>query len=162
MKGLQIKKVDYLDRRQAIDLVSMLQAYALNEQGGGKPLKKEVTEELVEKLANFSGAVSFLAYVNNIPIGLANCFYGFSTFNAKPLLNIHDLAVLKDHRRKGVGKALLLAVENEAKETNCCKITLEVLQHNTKAQKVYRSFGFSGYNLGEKENHALFWEKKLN
>jgi ribosomal protein S18 acetylase RimI-like enzyme len=89
------------------------------------------------------------------------CFYGFSTFSAKPLLNVHDLVVHESMRGMGVGTQLLQAAENEAKEKGCCKITLEVLQNNTRAQKVYQSFGFAGYHLGSEDNNALFWQKKF-
>lgn len=105
--------------------------------------------------------MSYIAYKDEKPVGLANCFYGFSTFAAKPLINIHDLVVLEEVRGQGVGTKLLQAVEDEARATNCCKVTLEVLEQNARAQAVYKKFGFSGYDLGDAGNQALFWDKKL-
>ena len=47
------------------------------------------------------------------PVGAAVCFIGFSTFAAKPLINIHDFVVLPAARGKGVGRRLLEAVEKK-------------------------------------------------
>ncbi len=102
-----------------------------------------------------------MAYKGEEPIGLANCFYAFSTFSAKSILNVHDLAVKEGQRGLGVGTKLLQAVEDEAKAKGCCKVTLEVLEQNTRAKRVYESFGFAGYNFGDGENNALFWQKKI-
>ena len=159
--SVQINKVDYNNSKQASELLQLLENYALDPQGGGEALKDYTKKNLIDKLKKSSIAVSFIAYENKIPVGLANCFYGFSTFNAKSLLNIHDLVVKDGLRGKGIGTKLLSAVEQEAKDSGCCKVTLEVLKNNKRAQRVYKSFGFGGYNLGEVENSALFWEKKL-
>jgi ribosomal protein S18 acetylase RimI-like enzyme len=55
----------------------------------------------------------------------------------------------------------LQSAEQIAIELGCCKLTLEVLEHNYIAQKAYRSFGFAGYELNPNMGKALFWEKKL-
>ena len=62
---------------------------------------------------------------------------GFSTFACKPLLNIHDFAVLRPYRGQGIGKLMLGRVKQLAKNLGCCKITLEVLEGNTVARHLY-------------------------
>jgi RimJ/RimL family protein N-acetyltransferase len=37
---------------------------------------------------------------------------------------------------------LLSAVEQLGREINCCRITLEVLENNHRARRVYQQFGF--------------------
>ena len=83
-----------------------------------------------------------LAFDDDEAIGIAVCFFGFSTFRARPLLNIHDLAVLPQHRGKGAGRALLQAAEDHARREGCCRVTLEVLESNAGARALYRRFGF--------------------
>ena len=61
-----------------------------------------------------------------------------------------------------MGTQLLKTVEKEAKTTGCCKVTLEVLKNNKRAQHVYQAAGFAGYHLGEVDNNALFWQKKID
>ena len=87
---------------------------------------------------------------------MAVCFRGFSTFNAAPLINIHDLIVIQEFRGKGLGRQLLEEVENISREEHCCKITLEVRSDNHVAQALYRAEGFS---RGEKPME--FWTKWL-
>jgi ribosomal protein S18 acetylase RimI-like enzyme len=76
-------------------------------------------------------------------------FIGFSTFHARPLLNIHDLAVVPGRRGKGVGRALLTAAEAHAGELGCCKLTLEVQDDNTPARQLYERFGFRNVVYGD-------------
>ena len=162
MNELQITRVDYLDPQQGKDLVTLLNAYALDPLGGDTPLSDEVKQALPAKLAEVDGANSFIAYVNDQPVGLLNAFMGFSTFNAAPLINIHDVYVAPQARGKGVVDALFAAIEAVAKELNCCKITLEVLEEKGVAQSAYKRLGYKGYDLGELGGEALFWQKKLS
>ena len=87
--------------------------------------------------------------------------HGFSTFIAKPLINVHDMTVLSDHRGQGIGKALLGAVEAEARRRGACKITLEVLSGNERAKALYVAHGYRDYQLDPQSGHALFWQKRL-
>mmetsp|Transcript_3138 Transcript_3138/g.7150 ORF Transcript_3138/g.7150 Transcript_3138/m.7150 type:complete len:213 (-) Transcript_3138:165-803(-) len=97
------------------------------------------------------------------PAGLINCFEGFSTFAARPLVNIHDVFVLREFRGNGISQALLRAVEDEALRRNCCKVTLECLSKNEVAIMAYRKSGFASYELGDPTVNgvAIFMEKKL-
>jgi ribosomal protein S18 acetylase RimI-like enzyme len=103
-------------------------------------------------LAEHPGALVLLALAGDQderPVGVAVCFFGLSTFRAKPLLNVHDLAVLPEHRGRGIGRALLQAAEDRARQKGCCKLTLEVRDDNTRARALYRSFGFGDDGSGE-------------
>ena len=142
-------------------LVTLLNAYALDPMGGGEPLADEVQVQLCSRLAEVPGAVALLAWEGDEAIGVATAFAGFSTFAAKPLLSVHDLAVLPTHRGRGIGQALLGALEQIARERGCCKMTLEVLSNNLRAQASYRRFGFAGYALDPAQGEALFWQKWL-
>ncbi|MCG8314484.1 MAG: GNAT family N-acetyltransferase [Pseudomonadales bacterium] len=159
---IEVKLVDYKNEQQGKDLVMLLNAYAQDPMGGGSPLKQASRDQLVEKLAQLPYAFSLLAYADGEPVGLVNCFEAFSTFACQPLINIHDVAVLKSHRGQGVSKRLLEQVEVIAKERGCCKLTLEVLSNNDRAKFVYEKFGFSDYALEPAAGTALFWQKKLS
>ena len=98
-----------------------------------------------------------LAWDGNQPVGVAVCFRGFSTFAAKPLVNIHDLSVLNSRRGQGIGTMLLTAVENHAKSMGCCKVTLEVREENPQAEKLYLRVGY-----GDPDGfRTRFLDKKL-
>ena len=158
---LTVELADYADPRDAADLLVLLDAYARDPMGGGKPLDHGVRDKIVPGLAETSGAFSLIARFDSEAIGLANCFTGFSTFAARPLVNVHDLGVLPRHRGRGVAKALFAAIEAGAEKRGACKVTLEVLSGNEPAKALYRSLGYANYALDPAAGTAQFWEKKL-
>lgn len=159
--SVTIVEVDFNNQTHARDLVLMLNGYATDPMGGGEALSQDTQSNLAKSLSVLSYAHSFLCYVDDQPAGLANCFLGFSTFACKPLLNIHDLAVDKSFRGKGISQSLLKAVSEKARALGCCKVTLEVLSGNTVARNAYLKFGFKDYQLDENYGHAQFMELKL-
>lgn len=140
--SFRIRPADLADARDADRITTLLNTYALEPVGGGKPLTRDVRERLVPALRAIPRALVLLAFVDETAIGIAVCFVGFSTFRAQPLLNIHDLAVLPNYRRRGVARALLQAAEDHARREGCCRLTLEVLESNSGARDLYRRFGF--------------------
>lgn len=149
MSELSIFLADPSDAAHADAIVALTNEYARDEMGGGRGLSDSVKTSLVKRLREHPTTFIFLAYVGEEPVGIASCFLGFSTFAAKPLLNIHDIAVHSDFRRRGIATALMQAVESKARELGCCKLTLEVLDENGPARAAYEAFGFSGAGAGE-------------
>ena len=158
---LRIERVDYADDRHAAELIRLLDEYARSEMGGGAGLGPDVMRALPARLAAMPQALSALAWQGESAVGLINCFETLSTFKARPLLNIHDIAVTPSAQGQGVGTALLNWAEQQARMRGCCKLTLEVLEGNSQAQHVYRRFGFAAYALDPAQGQALFWEKPL-
>lgn len=64
---------------------------------------------------------------------------------------LDNIAVFPDHRRKGVGKALLLGMEEEAKQRQGEFITLEVRVSNRGAIMLYESLGYE--KVGRRKNY---------
>jgi ribosomal protein S18 acetylase RimI-like enzyme len=141
MKKLNIVKANLSNLSHAEAILQITNAYANDTMGMNRPLHDEVKRDLIDGMKTFPGTCCFIAYVDDQPAGVANCFYGFSTFNAARLLNVHDLAVNPAFRSKGIGEALLSAVEKEAAEKGCCKVTLEVREDN-RARNLYERVGF--------------------
>ncbi len=160
-EGFKVIIVDYNDANQAADLSRLLNGYAQDPMGGGKPLSNYVIENLAKELAAVSGAFSVLCYKNDTAVGLINCLMSFSSFRCKPIINIHDIAVDNAIRRAGICQRMLEKVEEVARERGCAKLSLEVLEGNEPAMKAYRKFGFDGYELDPAHGRALFWEKAL-
>ena len=152
---------DYQNPQHAKDILFLLNAYAQDPMGGGESISEYVKDNLISGLSKLDYAHSVLAYVDSKPAGLINFFEAFSTFKAKPLINIHDIVVMKEFRGSGVSQAMLKKVETFAKEKGCCKLTLEVLQGNDVAKSAYEKYGFSDYELDPKMGCALFWQKEI-
>ena len=161
LMNIEIIKVNYADSKQASDLISLLNIYAQDPMGGGNALTPYVIKNLVNELLKLPHAFSVLCYVNNIPAGLINCFEAFSTFSCKPLVNIHDVIVLKEFRGNNLSQKMLAMVEDIAKSKGCCKLTLEVLSQNEAAKSSYKKYGFGDYELDPKMGSAQFWQKLI-
>jgi GNAT superfamily N-acetyltransferase len=159
--SIVIERVHFAHAQQAAALRRLMQCYATDPMGGGTPIPAAVLQVLPERLAALPQAVSFFALVADEPVGLINCFEGFSTFLARPLLNIHDVVVQPDHRGLGISTRLLEAAEDEARRRGCCKLTLEVLTGNMPAAASYRRYGFVPYRLDPATGVAEFWQKAL-
>ena len=138
------------------DVLAMTVAYALDPMGNGGPLSDDALARLIPGLRCHPTTLVFLAYVDGRPAGIATCFRGFSTFHARPLINIHDLAVVSHQRGRGVGRELLAAVERKARDWGCCKLTLEVVADNDRARRAYESAGFTNSGPpGKAESYFL-------
>ena len=158
---LNVKLADLNLAEEATALVALMEEYARDPMGGGQGLSDSVKAQLPAALKARPQAFTLIAWLDGKAIGLVNCFEGFSTFKCQPLINIHDVIVSQAYRGQGIAQRLLQAVEALAREKGCCKLTLEVLQGNARAQKTYTAFGFSDYQLDPAAGSALFWEKPL-
>tara|TARA_Y100001949_G_scaffold69472_1_gene58751 strand:+ start:687 stop:1178 length:492 start_codon:yes stop_codon:yes gene_type:complete len=161
MSVVEVIKAEYSNPKHQSEIIALLHAYASDPMGGGEGLSEHAKQHLVAELAKLPHAFTLIAYVDGEPAGLANCFEGYSTFACKPIVNVHDLVVLKSFRGLGLSHRILDKVEELAVAKGCCKVTLEVLSNNEVAKASYQKFGFAGYELDPEAGHALFWEKKL-
>ena len=143
-------------------VLAMVDAYSRDAMGEAKPLDPDVRARLIPGLQKHPTTLIFLAFEGDRPVGTAVCFIGFSTFAAKPLINIHDFVVLPASRGKGVGRRLLDAVEGKARGLGCCKLTLEVMDNNHQALRMYHAAGFVRYALQEEAGSAIFMSKPLH
>jgi ribosomal protein S18 acetylase RimI-like enzyme len=130
------------DHRQA--LVELLDHYARQPSGGGRPLEADVRRRLPDAFAALPGAFALLASCQERPVGLATCLTSFSTFRAAPRINIHDLVVHAEYRGRGIGRQLIAAVRDEAVRRHACAVTLEVRCDNSAARRLYAREGFEG------------------
>lgn len=158
---VEVRRADYRVPADRDAVVRLLDAYARDPMGGGAPLAADVRARLCDDLARLPTAATFIAWRGDEAVGLINTFEGYSTFKARPLLNVHDLAVLPTHRGRGIGQALLTACEAHARQRGCCKITLEVLSGNDRALRSYQHFGFAPYVLDPAEGEAQLMQKWL-
>ena len=159
--SFSVRRADYADARDAAALVMLLDAYASDPAGGGEPLNAFAKANLVPSLAARPTAFSILAFDGVQPVGLVNCIEGFSTFACKPLVNVHDVAVLASHRGRRIGELMLALAEQIARERGACKLTLEVLSGNQGARRLYERIGFADYQLDPAMGHACFMQKWL-
>ena len=161
MIPIKIKEADLNRPEHQQAVVALLDAYAQDPMGDGRALSDEVRRYLIPGLQQHPTTIIFIAFHNDNAVGMAVCFRGFSTFAARPLINIHDFYVLPEFRGQNIGQMILAAVEQKARKTNCCKITLEVQENNHRARRVYKAAGYSRPVYVESAGGALFLSKIL-
>ncbi|UCD30965.1 MAG: GNAT family N-acetyltransferase [Desulfobacterales bacterium] len=161
MPPVEIVEADLSLTEHQHAVVELIDAYAIDPMGNGKPLSAEARRNLIPGLQKHPTTLLFLAYQEGKAMGIAVCFLGFSTFTARPLINIHDLAVLPAYRGHGAGRRLLQEIERKARDLGCCKLTLEVQENNHRARKVYAAAGFAQAVYKEAAGGSLFLAKML-
>jgi len=161
MADITITEARFDDPSHIQGLIDVLDSYATDPVGGGTPLPPGVRERLPSLLQDHPTTVILLAMHGAHTVGIAVCFVGLSTFRARPVLNIHDLAVIPERRGQGIGHRLLQAAEREAARLGCCKITLEVQNSNLHARRIYERFGFEDFVVGDSD-HTRFLNKHLS
>lgn len=157
----QVLAVDLKNGPNSKSWLALLDHYAADPMGGGEGLSPYAKAHLVERLSARPGFYGALAWEGDEAVGLINCFLGFSTFAARPLLNIHDIVTRRDRRGRGIGQAMLGWAEQQARQLGCCKLTLEVLANNRPAKTTYELAGFAPYVLDPQAGHALLMQKFL-
>ena len=159
--SISVCRADYANPNHAAALVNLLDAYAQDPMGGGHALSEFAKANLVQALAARPQAFSVLAFDGDTPVGLVNCIEGFSTFACRPLVNVHDVAVISGFRGQRIAEKMLALAETTARARGACKLTLEVLSGNAVAIRLYERLGFAGYQLDPAMGQARFLQKHL-
>ena len=93
----------------------------------------------------------FLAKISEQAVG-----YVWGTIQRRPenvfkhsqeWIYIHQLSVEPDYRRKGVGRRLLHAVDNVARENGISKFVLDSWEFNKESHAFFEQLGFSYFNI---------------
>ena len=160
---IEIYLADLRDPFDAQAVLKLLAVYHESLTGNNVPLPQCIRDTVIDGLLACNNHRVFLAIdrVSNgddarLAVGMAVCFVNFSTFKAKPLINVHDLAVHPGYQAQGIGRALLEHVSAYGRENQHCAVTLEVRSDNTNALKLYRKLGFTGIEEDAGDETMLF------
>jgi ribosomal protein S18 acetylase RimI-like enzyme len=86
--------------------------------------------------------VALLAEAEGVPVGMATLVDRYYPGWVGPLRAIDDLFVLPEHRRRGIGKALVAAAAAEAMAGGAPFVELTVHENNARALRLYERIGF--------------------
>ncbi len=156
MSNRRFVQVDLNNEEHCSALLQLLNDYMLDEMGVGAPIPEDLGPKILSGLKNHAAYIGFFVCVGDDFAALTNCNLNFSTWKAKPLINIHDFIVSPKFRKQGIGLFLLNEIARYALEKGYCRINLEVRHDNLKAQNLYKKAGFK-----ECQSPNYFWEKKL-
>jgi GNAT superfamily N-acetyltransferase len=80
---------------------------------------------------------SIIAELDNEPAGFALYFTSYSTWRGHHGIRLEDLYVTPEHRKKGIGRALLSHLARIAVDEGCPRLEWDVLEWNAPAIAVY-------------------------
>ena len=158
----EIVRADYSNAAHRSAIPQLLNIYAKDLLGFRSRIDNNILDALVPGLKKTANNLVLLACVDKRYVGMAICFFSFSTFHAMPVINIHDFMVRPEFRGQGIGKGLLNEIERIALEKGCCKITLEVQENNVAARRLYGNFGFADSFLAPEAGSQLFMTKECH
>jgi GNAT superfamily N-acetyltransferase len=132
MRNFVIKngKLDVNDFEQGINILKS----AFDQKTSALPIGKPLRAILYKHMAKDKNTISI--YDENDLIGILN--YKIKKQNLK----ITALAVCERYRGQGVGTFLMDYAKNYAQKNQCRTLSLEVIEHNDGAKRLYLKYGF--------------------
>lgn len=123
--------------REAIE--SLIEA--LHKGEGMTPRKDRITYAVEQQLKQRFPGLLLVARERAAILGVALCTYAPSAELGR-ILVVQDFYVLPDQRRKGIGRALVQRILDEAKALRIDRIDLEILPRNTVGATFWKALGF--------------------
>ncbi|MFT5090678.1 MAG: hypothetical protein ACI8PG_005059, partial [Planctomycetota bacterium] len=96
MDTLRTLEIDLENSEHQAIVLDLVCQFARVIMGAEPPEEKQ--RALIEGLAQHPTTIILVAFHGERPAGIAISFLGFSTFAARPLINIHDFYVVEDLR----------------------------------------------------------------
>jgi GNAT superfamily N-acetyltransferase len=117
-------------------------------------------EKIKQTLLNDSpfAKVIFAKNADNETLGFALYHTRYSSFSGQPSIWLDDLLVDDSARSNGVGKELMLALEDRAKDINASHLAWNANVKNVRGQAFYKRFGAE---LERVEGTALFYRYSI-
>jgi GNAT superfamily N-acetyltransferase len=100
----------------------------------------KLTAETLDALISREKSVLLIAFLDGQPAGMANYHYEDSTFSGDTLINIMDLYTVPEHGGKGVAKAMLRHIGEQALAEGF-KLKIAPLSSNTRPLAWYQELG---------------------
>ena len=143
-----VRKATYSDSRVLAEMaVQMWDSHTVDE------LETEFTETLNDKQSVF-----FIKYVNDVPVGFAQCGLRSDYVDgteSSPVGYLEGIFVKKDYRNNGYAKELLLSCETWAKNIGCTEFASDCELNNIGSLKFHIAMGF------DEANRIICFKKRI-
>lgn len=95
-----------------------------------------------ENLLHDYNSHMLVAAVDGTPVGFISFAIRQTILHQGPSGLVDELVVAENHRGRGIGKQLVLAVIGRCRELGCCEVEVSTEKMNTEAREFYRQCGF--------------------
>lgn len=131
-------EIDFLKKT---DLQGLKNLY---EQGfESSPIDSKKMIETYDLIKNDNSYNILCAKINGLIVGSVMGVACFELFGeCKPFMVVENVVVLKEYRKKGIAKRLMVRLEERARELNCSMILFVSSEHRIGAHKLYESLDF--------------------
>jgi GNAT superfamily N-acetyltransferase len=99
----------------------------------GYPTSAEAVTRRVERLRSSKADRIVVAELDGEVVGLASLHTSLAVEYDEPAAKLSAIAVDERHRRRGIGEALVAAMEEEARRRGCCLIFLTTAERRKDA-----------------------------
>ena len=123
-----------------------------------QPSDPALAERFIRERLAKNESVIFVALINDQPAGFTQLYPKYSSVRASKNWILNDLYVDNDHRKRGIGEALIRAAMDFAKGEGSTFVQLETAVDNYTAQRLYEAIGFERQ---EPETEFLVYRIKL-
>jgi GNAT superfamily N-acetyltransferase len=129
---LEIRRVEAADAESVASLLAQL----------GYPASVDEVERRLERLLASEADVQLVAVTDGEVVGLVGLQVGLALEYDEPVGKLSELVIEEGHRGRGVGRALVAAVEREARRRGCCLLYLTTAARRKDAHAFYERIGF--------------------
>lgn len=137
-----IKSLEQKDITECVKVIresflTVAQEFGFTAENASRFTAFATTEERLNWHLNGEHRPMYAFYDNGVIVGYYSLFL---QDNSECELN--NLCVLPDHRHQGIGEELLKHAFEAAKELNCTKMNIGIVEENQQLRKWYEEFGF--------------------
>jgi ribosomal protein S18 acetylase RimI-like enzyme len=140
MTGVEFGLAKPADLPRLVELLGIL----FESEAEFSPNAEKQLAALQAILADPSRGKIFVARDGREVVAMASLLYTVSTAEGGKAALFEDLVTAPEHRRRGIGEALLKHVVTQARAEGVLRITLLTDMQNERAQAMYRRVGFVG------------------
>jgi len=140
MTDVKFEAAKSADLPRLVELLGML--FESEAEFAANPEKQRAGLQAI--LADPMKGTVFVARDGRQVVAMASLLYTVSTAEGGKAALFEDLVVAPEHRKRGIGQALLKHVVAEARKAGVLRITLLTDMQNERAQAMYRRAGFVG------------------
>ena len=133
IKIIKAKKANYKEVGFLFDLYRQFYKY--------KSEIKKSTQYIKERIFKKESTI-FLCYCDKEPVGFVQLYKTFDSLNINKKLVLYDLYVMREFRKKGIGKMLMNKSKDFALKNKINLIELSTAINNKKAQSLYESLDY--------------------
>jgi len=108
----------------------------------GYPATADAVSIRIDRLAASGDDRLVVAEADGEVVGLAALHVSLAVEYDEPVAKLSAIVVDERHRRRGVGEALVAAMEAEARARGCCVIFLTTAERRADAHAFYERIGF--------------------